>query len=577
MASEATAVSISQPMPALPPPSAPPPSLPPPLLPRPPSSAHSVGGDALVQMREGVGGGGPAGGEGQGPVAGGGVEGFDESSWAFSSPPSSSSSSRRPFVRRSGFSRPFHPLQVTSWVLMACCVVVYFSLTVPFVPQGHSAELVSFSVLYCVIFAVGFGVYLAVSLSDPYTHTASAAAAPATATGAASAAAAAPPPLVEQPPPPVASSVDAALPYTAPAAAAATAAAGMSLPVSTAPPPPPAQRPLCLICGAVQTPTTKHCYLDGRCVDGFDHHCIYLNLCVGRANYHLFFAFVSLVTALLTLQLFVTVWLLAHINDDPYRDTVDTVSSSSSTRPNHQHTQQQQQQHLPCAHNVTREETLTPLSAVLPAVCGVVWALRRAICLIPWRGCCCYRSSVSYLRCVWWASALCSASTATSSPQLSPPTSSSFAAEPSWTRGGGSGKRSRGSGNGSSSGNRWPYREDSHLCHQSLRCRLPMVRSSFSPSDSGQSKRSGSKLTKDSREACNSYPHSIITSITIRTRTRTSIHTITSIPTSSSSTLSRRLLQQRRRCSSQCRTRSRPPYPLSSLLLLLSPPLSQRR
>ena len=229
-------------------------------------------------------------------------------------PPSTLPPHARP-SRRSGFSRPFHPLQVASWVLMACCVVVYFSLTVPFVPSGHTSELVSFSVLYCVIFSVGFVVYLAVSLSDPYTPTASALPQPPPSTS----------PLVEQPPP-VPSSLDAQLPSAAPATAAATAAAGMALPVSTAATPP--TLPLCPACGAVQTATTKHCYIDGRCVDGFDHHCIYLNLCVGRRNYHLFFAFVCLVTALLTLQLTVTIYLLAHFHDDPYQQAVRTVSST---------------------------------------------------------------------------------------------------------------------------------------------------------------------------------------------------------------------------------------------------------
>jgi len=59
-------------------------------------------------------------------------------------------------------------------------------------------------------------------------------------------------------------------------------------------------------------------------VDGFDHHCVYLNLCVGKRNYHLFFAFVTTVTTLISFQLFVTLWLLAHVNDSPYNDAVDS-------------------------------------------------------------------------------------------------------------------------------------------------------------------------------------------------------------------------------------------------------------
>jgi hypothetical protein len=111
------------------------------------------------------------------------------------------------------------------------------------------------------------------------------------------------------------------------AAPAASASAAISMPTAAA---------VCPVCGSVQrSASTKHCYLDGRCVDGFDHHCVYLNVCVGRRNYPLFFAFVSTVTALLLLQLFVTAWLLAHWQHADYQQAVETVSRSADCRAEH--------------------------------------------------------------------------------------------------------------------------------------------------------------------------------------------------------------------------------------------------
>ena len=238
-----------------------------------------------------------------------------------SSSPSPAAASWPP--RRSGFSRPLHPLQLTVWTLMVACVAVYFGLCVPFVPSGYDAEYAAFIAVYLGVFVVGFALFMAVSLSDPYTPVA-----PDQAEGAALQAQAPgaplPVPLSAPPPSPPPDAVSAS---AAPIAAAAAAVTGTALPVASAEPSTAVGLPRCPVCGAVETPTTKHCYLDGRCVDGFDHHCVYLNTCVGRRNYHLFFGFVTSVTTLLVFQLFVTVWLLAHVNDDPYTQAADDVSA----------------------------------------------------------------------------------------------------------------------------------------------------------------------------------------------------------------------------------------------------------
>lgn len=44
----------------------------------------------------------------------------------------------------------------------------------------------------------------------------------------------------------------------------------------------------CTLCGTYVLVQSKHCGECNRCVSGFDHHCRWLNNCVGRANYPLF-------------------------------------------------------------------------------------------------------------------------------------------------------------------------------------------------------------------------------------------------------------------------------------------------
>ncbi|KAF4667643.1 Palmitoyltransferase zdhhc14 [Perkinsus olseni] len=54
-------------------------------------------------------------------------------------------------------------------------------------------------------------------------------------------------------------------------------------------------------CGTCQmyrdVTTTSHCRVCDNCVLGFDHHCVFLNNCIGGRNYPFFMVFVASVTA----------------------------------------------------------------------------------------------------------------------------------------------------------------------------------------------------------------------------------------------------------------------------------------
>lgn len=47
---------------------------------------------------------------------------------------------------------------------------------------------------------------------------------------------------------------------------------------------------------------SKHCRACNRCVEGFDHHCVWLNTCVGAPNYRPYCALLFAATSMLAFQ-----------------------------------------------------------------------------------------------------------------------------------------------------------------------------------------------------------------------------------------------------------------------------------
>lgn len=63
----------------------------------------------------------------------------------------------------------------------------------------------------------------------------------------------------------------------------------------------------CPICIAKKTPATKHCILCEKCTDGFDHHCYWVNNCIGRKNIQIFIFFVLLVNINIVYNIILTI------------------------------------------------------------------------------------------------------------------------------------------------------------------------------------------------------------------------------------------------------------------------------
>ena len=51
---------------------------------------------------------------------------------------------------------------------------------------------------------------------------------------------------------------------------------------------------LCPDCEVIRTPRCRHCTLCLVCVDRYDHHCPWVNNCIGKGNYAQFYIFVVL-------------------------------------------------------------------------------------------------------------------------------------------------------------------------------------------------------------------------------------------------------------------------------------------
>ena len=62
---------------------------------------------------------------------------------------------------------------------------------------------------------------------------------------------------------------------------------------------------LCPECEVIRTARSRHCSICNRCIERFDHHCPWINNCVGMKNHYvfLFFLLFTAITVLLTIIL----------------------------------------------------------------------------------------------------------------------------------------------------------------------------------------------------------------------------------------------------------------------------------
>jgi len=81
---------------------------------------------------------------------------------------------------------------------------------------------------------------------------------------------------------------------------------------------------LCPDCEVIRTPRCRHCNLCGVCVDRFDHHCPWVNNCIGKGNYAQFYLFILIQSIyLLSVCIASGLYFKLEFIDDVYADYED--------------------------------------------------------------------------------------------------------------------------------------------------------------------------------------------------------------------------------------------------------------
>jgi len=271
-------------------------------------------------------------------------------------------------ARVNGFDRPFHPLQVFTWILFPCVLFGYYGVVLPVLePATRWATCAAYTACALVTFIAAW----ITSAIDPRDDAVGAAHAPHRRTASGSsfnnnaktsrdsatpdspiaarhrgtglaglceAFAIGPPPKTQKGGAKQQQQPAWCVPVTKTAGAAANGSAsssssGFDDDDEAAGEEEQQQQITCYLCEASVDPSSKHCRFCDKCVVRFDHHCKWLNTCVGRKNYRYFLAVVAATWTFATLQLALTAFVLAELAVPSLRSTPNSVRRRADAHP----------------------------------------------------------------------------------------------------------------------------------------------------------------------------------------------------------------------------------------------------
>jgi hypothetical protein len=152
-------------------------------------------------------------------------------------------------LERNGFTRPFHPHQIGSWVAYGLMIVLYFTILFPTL---NAQERIGITIPYVALF-VSFNVFFVMAELESHRS-----------------------------------------PYVNPTTTRE-------------------KHRLCTWCGRNVREECKHCRCCNVCRLGFDHHCFFLNNCVTSANYEWFFLGISFLTISAIFTTLLVIWVFMSI------------------------------------------------------------------------------------------------------------------------------------------------------------------------------------------------------------------------------------------------------------------------